>query len=890
MTPSDPERLLVEGANLRALARDLVAGAADVDDLVQETWLRALMKPPREGFSLRAWLAGLARNVAHERRRAERRRGELELRASDAHGASVPPTDDPADVVARFELVRRVFAFVDELAEPQRTTLLRRYLDGLEPAEIARREGLPDATVRSRVKRGLDELRARLDAASGGDRNKWMALLVPWSRPAATVAAGAATTLVGGLLMKTSTVMVAAALAVAALVLSAVLARQRTPAAASASRTGHATPSPAAAPTAPPERAATPQRIPDGDASNGAFASAPDGAPAPAPDGEWRLEGVLHGLEPAIPWTGTIRVSAAATSLDLKDMPVFSAKLEDGGRFEAELPGLAPRPGVSSHWRVLKVEAVDPAYSDVATHVDVLDTLGGPRAGPFTFHVALDTKPSARVHGRVVDEAGRPVEGAIVAWQESVPQNGEGFAKSDAAGGFRLEAGSPGAAPLYCWGAQYGSDEKAAAAAAAIDDFLPAIATVAPRAGVDLPVPDFVLRRGARIRGIVVDADGDAVAGARLSASPVAPPSETPSFMLERRTASGADGSFELTGLLVGRWRIGVVGSRDLPSHPVVGDDPISAATESDAPSDQVEIVSRLCRVEVWLHLDGQPLVHSPITVMGTSKDGNESDLGGTTSADGRFQFTALPGCKYQVSVDHPDVESETPPFVLADDETERVVHLDLVHRRPRATLAMKLHDPAGRSVARAWFRVKPIAPPEAGASEFTLDSDDGTFLLKELEPGDFRVVVRAGGGPFGGGGFFQEEAVDVVIASPDTAEGRDDRAVPRRIERSVDLRPTGRLRVAAVDAAGNGMMSHCTLSTQDGRRLDVGFTYEAADHATGSDYLPLTLEEPAFVNPPPPPGRYRLEFTADGCVAQTVDTEVVTGRTTDVVVTLARR
>ena len=59
MTPFDAEVLLKDGARLRALATDLVrgmsGGGADADDLVQETWLRALAKPVRAGFSPRAW-------------------------------------------------------------------------------------------------------------------------------------------------------------------------------------------------------------------------------------------------------------------------------------------------------------------------------------------------------------------------------------------------------------------------------------------------------------------------------------------------------------------------------------------------------------------------------------------------------------------------------------------------------------------------------------------------------------------------------------------------------------------------------------------------------------------------------------------------------------------
>ena len=47
-------------------------------------------------------------------------------------------------------------------------------------AEIARRAGIPEGTVRSRLKRGLDQLRERLDGTFG-NRRAW-ALSLPEAR------------------------------------------------------------------------------------------------------------------------------------------------------------------------------------------------------------------------------------------------------------------------------------------------------------------------------------------------------------------------------------------------------------------------------------------------------------------------------------------------------------------------------------------------------------------------------------------------------------------------------------------------------------------------------------------------------------------------------------
>jgi len=193
MNPSDPEQLLVEGATCVRSRADLVAGAADVDDLVQETWLRRAREAPR-GFSLRAGsrpgeecphasgggrTSGVSHTVARDRQ--PRRR-------------PAPSADDPADVAARFNLVRRVFTFVDQLAEPHRTTLLRRYLDGSSrPRRAPRRPPRRDRPQPHQ--RGL----TNCATARRGERRiapRVLAVFVPWRgrsqrpRPAAATLAG----------------------------------------------------------------------------------------------------------------------------------------------------------------------------------------------------------------------------------------------------------------------------------------------------------------------------------------------------------------------------------------------------------------------------------------------------------------------------------------------------------------------------------------------------------------------------------------------------------------------------------------------------------------------------------------------------------------------------
>ena len=62
-------------------------------------------------------------------------------------------------------------------------TLLLRYFEDLDSKRIAEMQGVPAATVRTRVKRGLERLRSRLDEKTDGGRRAWMAGLILLAKP-----------------------------------------------------------------------------------------------------------------------------------------------------------------------------------------------------------------------------------------------------------------------------------------------------------------------------------------------------------------------------------------------------------------------------------------------------------------------------------------------------------------------------------------------------------------------------------------------------------------------------------------------------------------------------------------------------------------------------------
>ncbi|MHC4491860.1 MAG: sigma-70 family RNA polymerase sigma factor, partial [Planctomycetota bacterium] len=168
--PVDIEALLRHREFVRRLARRLVRDEARADDVVQETYVAALKNPPRHAGALRAWLATVVRKLAWTQTRSESRRARREQ-------ASAPPAaaPRPEDVLERAEWHRRLVNHVMQLEEPYRSTLLLRYFEELNSSEIARLHGVPAATVRTRLRRGLEQLRLKLDATDG--RAQWFGAL-----------------------------------------------------------------------------------------------------------------------------------------------------------------------------------------------------------------------------------------------------------------------------------------------------------------------------------------------------------------------------------------------------------------------------------------------------------------------------------------------------------------------------------------------------------------------------------------------------------------------------------------------------------------------------------------------------------------------------------------
>ena len=195
--PADagPAQLLADAGWLRLLAQRL-AGGADGDDVAQEAMLVALGKPRPAGEGLRPWLVVTARNLLRRRRRDERR-----LQARHAALEAPEPAATAEAALERLDTLRVVAELVRALPDPYRATVLARYFEGKSAVQIAAETGVPEGTVRWRLKEGLDRLRVELDRRHGGDRRRWSLLFLPPARRGLAVggALAASLALVAGL-------------------------------------------------------------------------------------------------------------------------------------------------------------------------------------------------------------------------------------------------------------------------------------------------------------------------------------------------------------------------------------------------------------------------------------------------------------------------------------------------------------------------------------------------------------------------------------------------------------------------------------------------------------------------------------------------------------------
>lgn len=148
-----------------------LVGAADADDLAQETFLRAYQALDRFDpvYPFRGWLLVIASRLAanHRARRREARFADQAEAALPGRGGD--PAQNHAEADAEAVLRARLDAAVAGLDADARLLYELRFRQELEPAELAYHFGITRNALKVRVHRLRQTLAARLGIAVTGE-------------------------------------------------------------------------------------------------------------------------------------------------------------------------------------------------------------------------------------------------------------------------------------------------------------------------------------------------------------------------------------------------------------------------------------------------------------------------------------------------------------------------------------------------------------------------------------------------------------------------------------------------------------------------------------------------------------------------------------------------
>ncbi len=147
----------------------LLGNGHDALDVAQDAFLKAYLNLDsfRGDSAFYSWLFRIAWNGAATLRRKQRVRAGASLDAireqSGLEPNDINPTSDPTQALQTAEDQQLLRQALNELGEDYRIALVLKEIEGLAYEEIASLTDCPIGTVRSRIHRARQELRAKLD-------------------------------------------------------------------------------------------------------------------------------------------------------------------------------------------------------------------------------------------------------------------------------------------------------------------------------------------------------------------------------------------------------------------------------------------------------------------------------------------------------------------------------------------------------------------------------------------------------------------------------------------------------------------------------------------------------------------------------------------------------
>lgn len=169
--PAPPEQWFKDevqphDTSLRAYVRGRFPAVRDVDDVVQESYLRIWQARARHPIqSARAFLFRIARNLALDIVRHDRR-SPIKVVTDLSHLFVIDDRPDAAAAASRQQEIALLVDAIDALPARCREIFILRKLRGVSQKDIAARLGLSEQTVQVQAARGLrrvaDSLRRQL--------------------------------------------------------------------------------------------------------------------------------------------------------------------------------------------------------------------------------------------------------------------------------------------------------------------------------------------------------------------------------------------------------------------------------------------------------------------------------------------------------------------------------------------------------------------------------------------------------------------------------------------------------------------------------------------------------------------------------------------------------
>jgi RNA polymerase sigma-70 factor (ECF subfamily) len=161
-----PQQLQTHTRHLWGLCYRMTGCAADADDLVQETFVRALSSPPAREGQLRPWLTRVAMNLSRDLLRARKRQGYRGpwLPSPVPTEEEEAPTLEPLSTEGRYDLLESVsYAFLlalEGLSPTQRAVLILRDVLDAPVEETAATLGLTASNVKTTLHRARGAMAA----------------------------------------------------------------------------------------------------------------------------------------------------------------------------------------------------------------------------------------------------------------------------------------------------------------------------------------------------------------------------------------------------------------------------------------------------------------------------------------------------------------------------------------------------------------------------------------------------------------------------------------------------------------------------------------------------------------------------------------------------------